>query len=258
MNRLALRVFCAVLISASPASTQDRIDRVVVPLRDPDRVATLDLHLVRGTLNVTAGDRRDIVIESRTLTPSPSDTPGLKRITRSSLDIEEWNNVVTVRSPRDVQVDVTIHVPVRTHLKLKKTVGTVAVRGLDGDLEVTVSTGSIRLLDVSGSVVAHATTGAITATVRRVTPDRPMAFTSYTGGVDVTLPRSIRADFLLRSDFGGVLSDFDVQEKGPGPATQPGSGFRQSANQVRVSVNGGGPEIEIRSYTGGINLRRGN
>jgi hypothetical protein len=182
------------------------------------------------------------------------------------VEISEANNVVTIRGPLGERVDLDIRVPVRTNLKLTKSAqgptnspGVVTVRGLDGDIEIRTNAGTITLEDVSGSVVAHSSNGSIIATVRRVTPDRPMAFTSYNGSVDVTLPRSVKANFFLQSSRGDVFTDFDVQkQRGGSGGTGEGATRRSDDRAIRATVNGGGPDIELRTYAANVYLRRGN
>ena len=292
MNRFHSTIIVAAVVCGAAASdAQSRVDRITVPLSDPARPATLDISLTAGIIEVTATDRRDIVIDAsspagqsgrgngrgsgrgrtiilrRGAPPKDGDASGLTRVPQpTALDVEESNNVVRLRGPAGARVDLTIQVPVRTSFKLEKTalgssLGTITVRGLDGDIEVHTGAGDVTLLDVSGSVVAHSTTGSVIATLRRVTPDRPMAFTSYSGNVDVTLPRSTRAEVILRSDLRDVFTDFELQRKPGAAATPPqsGNGFRRSGNEgLRATVNGGGPEFELRTYAGNVYLRRGN
>lgn len=288
MNRLAIALMLVAAIpgAESRAAGQDRADRIVVPLSDPSRPSTLAINMYAGIVTITAVEGREIVIEATTPTggpgragrgltgrngvvgpPSPAADPtGLTRLRQpTSLDVEESNNVVSVRGPSDGRIDLTIQAPVRTSLKLNKraqgsNLGTITVRGLDGDLEIHTGAGTITLTDVSGSFVAHSSMGSVVATVKRVTPDRPMAFTSYSGSVDVTLPRSVKADLILGSHQGEVFTNFDVQVRNSARADsrQPGGGFRRSGNEpLRATVNGGGPELELRTFSGNVYLRKG-
>jgi hypothetical protein len=86
-----------------------------------------------------------------------------------------------------------------------------------------------------------------------------MAFTSYTGNVDVTLPSSLKANLILQSDRGDVFTNFDLQIGNAASAAvaQPGGGFRRAGRQpLRAGVNGGGPDFELRTYAGHVYLRR--
>ena len=131
---------------------------------------------------------------------------------------------------------------------------------MQGDLEIETVAGAIHLIDVAGSVVAHSRFSDVVVTLTRVHADRPMAFTSYSGNVDVTLPAAVKANVILHSHRQGVFSDFNLSFEGALPATSraTGRGDRHRSDQpIRATVNGGGPEFELRSYSGAVSLRRG-
>jgi hypothetical protein len=93
--------------------------------------------------------------------------------------------------------------------------------------------------------------------------------------VDVTLPASVRGSFKLRSDQGDVYSDFDIVPTTP-PAPSASSapsaqnnrdrrGTRERSNRFNAqvggavygTVNGGGADIELRTFKGEVYLRKG-
>ena len=145
-------------------------------------------------------------------------------------------------------------------------------------------------------------TATCASTLRQVTPDKPMSFTSFNGNVDVTLPAAVKANLKLRSDQGEVYTDFDVQIQQqhrhggaksvqvapapplpPLPPAPPGADTRERERQARArtpgprartpdaraalaskstaaiygTVNGGGPEFELRTFNGDVFLRKG-
>jgi hypothetical protein len=280
MNRVACVVVAGVLAGGFSGSAQERIDRITVPLTDPARPLVLDIDLYAGIVDVGASEGNAVTIEATAVVTRrarqaaqrsgsrTTDATGLTRLPQgTALDIEETNNVVSVKGPSGQRIDLTIRVPVRTSLRLKKSApgspaspGTITVRGVEGDLEIHTEAGAITLSDVAGSVVAHSTHGSVSATVRRVTPDRPMAFTSYSGDIDVTLPASVKADFILLSDRRDVFTDFELQARNSSVPTEkrPGGGFiRKGGAPIRGLANGGGPEFELQSYAGNVNLRKG-
>jgi hypothetical protein len=120
--------------------------------------------------------------------------------------------------------------------------------------------GGITLTNVGGSVVAHAVDGNIAATIARVTPQAPMAFTSLNGDLDVTLPAAVKANLRLRSDQGDVFTDFDVQAITSASANRTqrnGRGVRVDVNRsIYGTVNGGGPDFELRTFEGNIYVRK--
>ena len=63
--------------------------------------------------------------------------------------------------------------------------------------------------------------------------DKAMAFTSFNGPVDVTLPATIKANLKMRSDQGEIFTDFDVQLRPPRrrPPTRPAAGTASIASR---------------------------
>jgi hypothetical protein len=127
-------------------------------------------------------------------------------------------------------------------------------------MELNTVDGGITLTNVGGSIVAHAVDGRIMASIARVTPQAPMAFTSLNGDIDVTLPAAIKANLRLRSDQGDVFTDFDVQLIAGANANRPqreGRGSRIDLNRsIYGTVNGGGADFELRTFDGNIYVRR--
>ncbi len=206
-------------------------------------------------------------------------TAGMRRLTRpAGVDIEEENNTISISSPVMLgRVNITVQVPAATSVSLRAVNGgQVSVEGVNGSIEVNNVNGSIRLTDVGGAVIAHATNGRVIATLRQLAAGKPMSFTSFNGDVDVTLPASARANLKLRSDRGDVYTDFDVKTLPAQSSTaQPGARTDDSRNRRRDpdddkgkgkyridvdrsiygSINGGGPDIELRTFNGDVFLR---
>jgi hypothetical protein len=241
-------------------------------LSDPTRAGEVRVSLIFGSIVVRGKDVKDVtvVVRSRQDGANPSDPPeaaGLHRLPQQpSLTIEEQDNIVSI-SPQGAPtrpVDLSIEVPVRTRLKLSTVnEGDIGVQGVDSDLEIGNVNGSITLTGVGGSVLAHTVNGKITARLVRVTPQKAMSFTSLNGSVDVTFPPSIGANLKLRTDKGSVFTDFDLRML-PQPSAvvedtrQSGGRYRIEVNHVVYgAVNGGGPDIELRTFNGNIYVRKG-
>jgi hypothetical protein len=226
-------------------------ERVTVPFSDPSRPGTLHVNLIQGSVTVRASDRRDVVIEAsgrerRTSRADAAASGGLRRLAqRGSFAVEEDANSMKVES--NSSIDFTIQVPLRTNLKVGLVNdGTLVV---EGDIEANNVNGSITLTKVAGSVVAHSTNGKIVATLARIAAQKAMAFTTLNGGVDVTLPASVKANVKLRSDQGDVYTDFDIQPAAPKEAPvvkdarQRGGRYRIEVDRsLYGTINGGGPE----------------
>jgi hypothetical protein len=266
------------LVAASVAGSvvlaaQGQGDRVTVNFSDPSRPGLLQVDMMDGSMTVRGADRRDVLIEaSAPVKEEPSGrgdqaASGLRRLTqRGGFTVDEQANTMRMSTSHGRGGKYTIEVPRRTNLKLSIVNGdTITVDGVEGDIETSNVNGpSTTLTNISGSVVAHAANGTILATISRVTAQKAMAFSALNGAVDVTLPASVKANVKLRSDQGDVLTDFDIQLT-PAKEAPVVKDTRQSNGRYRLEVdrslygtiNGGGPEFELRSFNGNVYLRRG-
>ena len=167
-----------------------------------------------------------------------------------------------LRRPEDGG-DFIIEVPTRTNLKLSTVnEGPIVVENVEGEIEVNNVNDSVTLTNVAGSVVANAHNGVLKVVMTRLAADKAMAFTSFNGNVDVTLPSSARANLRLRSDMGEIFTDFDIQVRSNAAVGQSARGadgrIRIEVNRsIEGSVNGGGPEFEFRTFNGNIFVRKG-
>lgn len=224
---------------------------------------------------------REREAERRSRGRSNDDTPptdGLRRLTQpAGVSAEEENNVISISSPVwSGPSNITVLMPPATNLVVRAVNGgEVSVEGISGSIEVNNVNGSIRIADVSGPVIAHATNGRVIATLKQVPVGKPMSFTSFNGNVDVTLPASAKANLKLRSDRGDVYTDFEVQATPNAPRVQPPDARRDDRGRGRDddskdkgkyriemdrsifgTVNGGGPDFELRTFNGNIYLRK--
>jgi hypothetical protein len=279
--------------SASQSATQSA-QQVTVPLTDAGRPATLNVRLISGGITIRGTNRKDVLVETQAAQERSGrrgrggfyvggddnklfidgrggrrggndDTTGLRRLTQSAgFSVEEENNVVQISSSANRGTDFVVQVPLRTNLKLSTlNDGPIVVENVEGEIEVNNQNESVTLTNVAGSVVANAHNGRVTVVMSRLAADKPMAFTSFNSNVDVTLPASVKANLKMRSDMGEIFTDFDVQIRPtPTPASQsvrgPDGRVRIDVNSsIQGAVNGGGPEIELRTFNGNIYVRKG-
>lgn len=193
-----------------------------------------------------------------------SQLEGLRRIPvpgGTGLEVEEEGNVMEVRTHAFQQaIDVVIQAPFNTTLELSSmNNGTITVENITGEVEVSNMNGPIKLTGISGTVVAHSMNGWINVALKSVTPDKPMSFSTMNGDIDVTLPASVKAKVKMKSDWGEVYSDFDIQV-----STVPQKIEEKDEGRYRVSfekyimgtINGGGPEYTFKTYHGDIIIRK--
>jgi DUF4097 and DUF4098 domain-containing protein YvlB len=259
----------ALFTLAQPLGAQSD-NRVTVPLTDPARPVTLRAHLVSGSITVKGADVKEVIVEARARgdeAHAGGRAEGMKRIpmTSTGLNIEAENNNVRVSTDSYQRtVDLTITVPIHTSVSLHTVNdGNILVTGVDGELDVNDVNGEVDLKNIGGSVVAHALNGHVIATFNRIDPQKPMAFSSLNGDIDVTFPADLKANVSLRTDNGEVYSDFDlkVQPTAPQQTVEDdrGKGGKYKVKidkNVRGTINGGGQEIQFKNFNGNIYIRK--
>jgi hypothetical protein len=251
---------CAV---PNTAAARPAPDQIRVPLSDPARPATLNLELFDGRIIVRGASRQDILVDVR-VRPLPNQPGGLRQLTQApAFSIDEERNNVAIKTDHRT-MDVEIQVPARANLKLTLNQGEIVVEGVEGELEIQNENGPITLNNVGGAIVANSTNHHVKATITSLAVQKPTAFSSLNGHVDVTFPASLKANLKLRSDKGSVFTDFDLTPLAVPTAPQPnvraaGSRVRIEVNRPAVygAVNGGGPEVELRTFNGDVYVRRG-
>ena len=186
-------------------------------------------------------------------------------MTSTGLNIEAENNQVRVSTDSYQRtIDLTITVPTHTSLSLHSVNdGNIVVSGVDGELDINNVNGEVDLKNIGGSVVAHALNGHVLVTFNRVDPQKPMAFSSLNGDIDVTFPADFKANVSLRTDNGEVYSDFDVKVQATAPQQTvednrgKGGKYRVKIDKtVKGTINGGGQEIQFKNFNGNIYIRK--
>jgi DUF4097 and DUF4098 domain-containing protein YvlB len=263
----AVAMAWAVLL-APLAGAQSSPDRVSVNLSDPARPAFIKASMVNGGITVKAYEGKEVIVEARTRNEEKEkNSGGPKRlnISTTGLSIEEENNEVRVNTESYARtIDLTISVPVHTSVKLRAVNdGDITVTGIEGEIDVDDVNGAVTLNNISGSAVAHALNEHVHANFLKVNPQKPMAFSSLNGDIDVTFPADVKANVSIRSDRGDVFSDFDVQLQASAPKQEVEDG-RGKGGKYRVkidktvhgTINGGGPEYQFTNFQGQIYIRK--
>jgi hypothetical protein len=258
------------LVANALAQAQDP-ERVVVPARNSSRPLVVNASTLNGSITVKGYAGKEVIVEAGKRESSRRDREesrdGLKRLDlpgRSGLEVEEEDNVITVRAKPNSGTHLTITVPVNTSLKLRGTNGGhIEVDGVNGEIDVNNTNGSVSLTNVSGSVIAHSLNGSVKVSMNRVDAGKPLSFSTLNGSIDVTLPPDLRANLKLRADNGDIYTDFDVKfdNSASKPITEndPGNNGRLRVKFDRTvfgTINGGGPEVSFQTFNGRISIRK--
>ena len=283
---LALALAAVTALAAPPVAGEPQ--RLVVPLSNTGKPASVDVALVMGSIKVTAGKAAEVVIEAeggwadgcdgdddcgpvagkakdKASKEQKGQGAGLRRIPYHAIDLtaEEEGNQVTVRSggiPRDLELRVVV--PQASSLRLSTVNGgEIEVFGITGELELHNTNGAIEARSVGGPVTANTVNGDVSIEFAPgVAIGGSMAFSTLNGDVDVTLPEGVDVSVRVRTEHGEIYSDFDV-ELTPEPAQVERDGTRGKyrltvAKELHGKIGAGGHELFLKSFNGDIVLRR--
>ena len=274
MEKFIKYVLAAILCTALTAtafSQESASDHFTIPLSDPSREATVKVNIFNGSITVKGYDGKEIIADMqyrenhKPKKLHQADTTGLKKIAAfGGLSIDEDNNVVNIRrdfifSPSSIK----LQVPKRTNLVLKKaTNGDISIEQVHGEIEVSNISGDVTLTDVAGSVVAHALSGDVNVTLKEIDPGKSMSFSSMSGNIDVSFPEDLKANVSMSSTNGEIYSGFDIKidpssVRAQDDDSEEDKNFqRRFGVKVSGSINGGGPEIQFKTFSGNIYIRK--
>ncbi len=246
-------------------------NRMAIPLSHPSQPAQVNLTSISGDISVHGYTGNQVIIESsgdrfrrRDRDDVPEEARGMQRLTSGTdLNANEDNNVVTIHGGlRNENLD--LQVPAASSLSLKTVNGSVQVQGVSGELDIESTNGGVTIDQAGGSIVAHTLNGRITATVARLDTGKPSSFSTMNGRIDVTLPAAVHANLTMRSDRGDIYLDQGFDFK-PLPNSSSSTTKSESNgmtklrldNTIRGSINGGGTEIDIRTFNGTVLVHKG-
>jgi hypothetical protein len=140
--------------------------------------------------------------------------------------------------------------------------GNIELHQVKGEIEITNGRGSVILDKISGNVVAYAQNGDLRASFLHVKPGKPMSFSSMDGMIDVWLPPDLKANMTMQSTGGEINSDFEIKLDSAAVGSLAGTRNNHYARSRSVDrtivgkINGGGQDIQIRTYKGNIFIRK--
>jgi hypothetical protein len=265
-------ILVVMLLVTNLYAQSDSDQQLTVPLSNPGKPYTLKVQLVQGSIKVISYEGKDIVINVSD--PESNDNEkkertnqgGMRRIYSAGsyeISAKESDNTVTVTSNSPLKtLNLQLKIPQDVKLKVSTVNnGIIEVENVKGELEVNNTNGAIKLINISGSVVANTINGNVTVSFLSVDPKAPMAFSTLNGDVNVTFPADTRANLKLKTDYGEIYSDFDIDID----KTQPKATKTNEANMYKIKmegwvqgkINGGGPEMLMKNMHGNIYVKKG-
>jgi len=124
--------------------------------------------------------------------------------------------------------------------------GEVTASRVEGSVEAETVSGDMKLTDVSEArvVKAKALSGEVIY-VGTINPDGRYSFKSHSGDIRMTIPGSSAFDLEAKTFSGDIDSEFEITISG-----------KMSKKKISGSVNGGGADVELSTFSGDVVLRK--
>ncbi len=143
----------------------------------------------------------------------------------------------------NARVDYTITVPRSSNLRVSNTNGKVDLSSVSGVMHVETTNGAVELSRCAGSADIETTNGHIRAELTAVSAQKPVRFETTNGGIELIVPEKLAANVDAETTNGSISSELPVASRTMG------------RNTLRGSINGGGPDLRLRTTNGGIRIR---
>jgi DUF4097 and DUF4098 domain-containing protein YvlB len=122
--------------------------------------------------------------------------------------------------------------------------GSIRLGHVKGEVKARTSGGSIKVKEVMGTINASTSGGSVSAYISKQ-PKSNCRLTTSGGSVTVQLNKDIEVDVDAKTSGGRVRTDFPVTVKG-----------ELSKRKLRAKINGGGPELYLRTSGGSIRIKQ--
>jgi hypothetical protein len=218
----------------------------------------------KGSVKVTTWDRTEVAVEARI---EADDSCGsLKQLARwvdqTRVVIEKRHEGVAITSDYDALeegsswfggctarpfVYYTIRMPKSAALRIKDYKSDLTVKDLAADLDVETYKGHLEVVGLAGALTVETYKGEVNAGIARLSGD--VRAETYKGSIVLHLPSS--AGFRLSANsgrHGDIRSDFE--------GTSAARSSRRAALRVEGTVNGGGPNVSLRTDKGNLSVRK--
>ncbi|MEI9946456.1 MAG: hypothetical protein WDN26_19825 [Chitinophagaceae bacterium] len=236
-----------------------KTEQLTVKLSAPSKAGKLDVDIFNGSVKVISYPGKEVLVTATgpyypNNIPSTKDKDQVKDPSSksSNVDISEKNNIVTIKVEKPRIMNLVIKVPQNFSVVVKVlTAGDIVVENVSGDHEVSIVNGNITMSGIIGSVLANTKYGGITVDINPGKKNTPSAFSNVMGIIDVSFPGDLKANASLQTEFGEVHSDFAIV-KDPSASTNTDNEKKRAIGKI----NGGGPDIMLRSVGGNVYLRK--
>ena len=263
-NKFKMNTYFKIIVFATlplfftkPAKCQTT-RQLTVQLTDPSKPGKLDIELFFGSIKVIGYPGKEVIITSTG--PYYPNNPNQQKVkagvkdTSNMIDVSQKNNLVKMVLEKPRTTNLVIKVPENFSLVLKiQTGGNIFVENVNGDHEISLTSGNITMSGIRGSVLANTKNGNITVGFNSVKAATPLAFSNVMGIIDVSFPATLKGNAKFQTEFGDIHSDFNIVKEPSDIKSAP-----LVTKKATGKINGGGPEILIKTVGGNIFVRKRN
>ncbi|MFN8346375.1 MAG: DUF4097 family beta strand repeat-containing protein [Spirosomataceae bacterium] len=227
-----------------------------------DRKITIEMDA--GDLKIEGYDGDEVLIKGNGFQAPPEQAKGLKALYNTAVDntgiglaVTSQANGLKIEKASRKQVTYTLRVPKKAAVFYEQANwnrANISINNVEGDLEIKTNNGKIELLNVTGPVVANSTAGDIKVVYSQLNQEKPSAISVISGTIDVTMPANAKANLSLRSINGEMYTDFDLGMK----SSKDGLARVGGGHNIEATANGGGVEVQLKSISSNIYLRKQN
>lgn len=225
---------------------------------------------VNGDISVNTWDRPEVRMKAVKRARAESEEEARLLLEKTKVQFDRTDQGLDIRTDapkkpgrnRNVSVAYTVTVPDEIDLKLKTVNGRVDVDDISGAVEAKTSNGRIDLKRITGSIQAKTTNGRIgllevlgpinakttngsikVAVGGSGEQQHEIRAATTNGGIEVTLPKGLKANLKASTVNGKINTDFPVTVKG------------LISKSVDGVINGGGELIHLKTVNRSIRLK---
>lgn len=143
----------------------------------------------------------------------------------------------------NMQVAYTVRLPAGTDVAMRTVNGGIELSGLTGRIEAEATNGGVKAREIAGPISARTTNGGVEVDLARLA-EGGVKLSCTNGGITLRLPSDAKATISARVTNGGVsATGLDLEQSA-------GDGRRR----LEGRLNGGGAPVEIEGMNGGIRI----
>jgi len=255
----------SVALMALPALASPNVKEVhkTLPLAGDGRV---EVSTYKGSVMVTAWDRAEVDVQARVEADEGCGSEATKQrwVEQTEVRIEGRARSVSIESDYDRLesyregwgwfgsctsrpfVHYKLQVPRTAKLSIKDYKSALKVGPMRSEMEIDTYKGTVDVAGLDGSLDLKTYKGEARVEFESLTG--PSRFDTYKGDIEIAVPKNGGFDLRADSDRGGDFrTDFEVSAK-----IRSG---RRGESRVSGAVNGGGPELVLKTKKGSLSLR---